>query len=38
MVFHKNFDDHQFAKNKAFVSSDLHVISHAGSFAALMNM
>ena len=32
MVFHKNFDDHQFAKNKALVSSDLHVISNGREF------
>jgi predicted ester cyclase len=32
MVFHKNFDDHQFEKNKAFVSSDLHVISNGREF------
>ena len=32
MVFHKNFDDHQFEKNKAFVTSDLHVISNGREF------
>jgi predicted ester cyclase len=32
MVFHKNFDDHQFEKNKAFVISDLHVISNGREF------
>jgi predicted ester cyclase len=32
MVFHENFDDHQFEKNKAFVTSDLHVISNGREF------
>ena len=32
MVFHKNFDDHEFEKNKAFVISDLHVISNGREF------
>jgi predicted ester cyclase len=31
-VFHKNFDDHQFEKNKAFVAGDLHVVSNGREF------
>jgi SnoaL-like polyketide cyclase len=32
IAFHKNFDDHQFEKNKAFVVADLHVISNGTEF------
>jgi SnoaL-like polyketide cyclase len=32
MVFHKNFNDHRFVENKAFVISDLHVISNGREF------